>query len=624
MHTCICSFVQCIRAEVSCRDVIRQARITRVKSRGMSALGSVNLKRSETGAHKVFRDFGQSLPVKISKADISTQKDYPFVKFSSWLTYLVECDMLDQLVGVQSIPDMQKLLQVFWARYKESEPQHLMYHQESGAALRPDMTVPIVIHGDEGTSHKKKQIMIISSTGVLGRGSSRCKDNDVSDLGDSNPLSLNYLGDTWLTHFLHGVMPVRLYGDTPHAFYEVLDLVADDLQSLFQNGIQIGRHRFFIAVLGIKGDAPFLSKSGRFELRSFTRKPVRSSARAPCSGICHQCLAGKEDWEREVPYENFGDHHPGWSETIGILKPYVNSSPLLRIPCLKEDTPARAELFWKFDLFHNLHLGLGKCFASSAVCVLLELLDGSIDGAFQVLTGDFQRFCKLNHHSPYHRKLTPALFGIQGGFSQCPDAGWNKGDYTRLILKWLGDYCSREVVGKTESRLYLECATCHLKYSVGLSVCFCLGHMFMFYRSLMHAVSFSFIPQADAVFAINDCISGLYSEGLFVRAPRAKYLATRGLHFLRRYASLAAMTFHARKRRFPLMPKGHYLHHQFLDLLRDSERGGWCFNILAFGNQMSEDFVGKPSRLSRSVSQKTTCLRVIQRTFLAIRNSTLL
>ena len=88
-------------AEVSCRDVVRQARLSRYPSKGMKALAAVQLKKSESGAHRVFREFGQSVPVKISRVDLPTKMQYPYIKFSSWLRYLVTYDFLDQLVGVK-------------------------------------------------------------------------------------------------------------------------------------------------------------------------------------------------------------------------------------------------------------------------------------------------------------------------------------------------------------------------------------------------------------------------------------------------------------------------------------------------------------------------------------------
>ena len=127
--------------------------------------------------------------------------------------------------------------------------------------------------------------------------------------------------------------------------------------------------------------------------------------------------------------------------------------------------------------------------------------------------------------------------------------------------------------------------------------------------------------EAEAIFAVNECLSGLYSEELFIKSPRARFLAKRGLEFLQKYAKLALLSFRQRKRRFPFMPKGHYFHHQLLSLHQESERGSWCLNPLGYANQLSEDFVGRPARLSRRVSARTTSLRVIQRAFLAIRNS---
>lgn len=127
--------------------------------------------------------------------------------------------------------------------------------------------------------------------------------------------------------------------------------------------------------------------------------------------------------------------------------------------------------------------------------------------------------------------------------------------------------------------------------------------------------------EAEAAVTINECISGLYCEGLFVRAERAEQIALKGLYFLKLYAQLADLCFKKKKKRFPLVPKGHYLHHQFLHFLHQSRRTAWVLNELAFAVQMEEDYIGRPSRLARRVSCRATSLRVIQRTFLAVRNA---
>ena len=127
------------------------------------------------------------------------------------------------------------------------------------------------------------------------------------------------------------------------------------------------------------------------------------------------------------------------------------------------------------------------------------------------------------------------------------------------------------------------------------------------------------IPEAEATSCINQCISGLFHEGLFIPAPRAEQLARLGLRFLSLYAELAGLCFSKKMNRFPLTPKGHYLHHQLLGLLHQAQKSAWCVNIIAYAVQMQEDYIGKPSRLARRVSCRTTSLRVIQRTFLAMR-----
>lgn len=418
--------------------------MTRHKSKGLKALAAVNLKKSETGAHEVFRKFGQSLPVKISKVDLPTKPRFPYVRFSDWLTYLVEHDEMQHLTGTANLSDMQRSLSVFWERYRCCHPDHEVYHRD----IPCEMVIPVAWHGDEGRGHKKKQIMILSTHGVLGKGS---RGDDTSDR-----LRLNMLGNTFLSHFLFSVMPINLYQDSPESFFKMLEIQAEEFKTLFNHGIVIRGQRYYVACLGCKGDAPWLAKSGRFD-RAFTRRPTRATARNPCQGICHQCLAGKEDWECDVPFEELGSAFPAWLNTMGVLKAFTAPSPLLEIP-FDHGGNDHGEGFWKFDLFHNWHLGLGKNFISSAVCVIMELLmPMSLDETWQFLTRDFLDYCSRCHESPYHKKLSGSLFGVECSFKDCPEGGWSKGDFTRLLHRWFEDFCSRKVIGHTQDPFYLKC-----------------------------------------------------------------------------------------------------------------------------------------------------------------------
>lgn len=298
--------------------------------------------------------------------------------------------------------------------------------------------------------------MVLSSHGALGRGSrpsERVQDH-VGDGTENDPLRLNYIGNSYLTHFLCCLMPISLYNRTPEAFFQMLEIQAQEYVELFENGLVVRGVKFYFCCLGCKGDAPYLSKSGKF-LRAFTRRPTRASSKTPAQGVCHLCLAGKEDWEREVCFEEFGEE-PAWLQTVGLLKPYDvrDPSPLLQIPF---DHVEGAEQFFRFDIFHNWHSGVGKYFISSAVCVCMELIQMSVQNAFTFISDDFKAYCKKHRESPYHKTLTASLFGMETGLGKCPDASWSKGDFTRLIHQWFADYCQRHVVGKTDDGLYLKC-----------------------------------------------------------------------------------------------------------------------------------------------------------------------
>ena len=362
----------------------------------------------------------------------------------------MEYDRLDHLVGVQDVISMRRTLGIFWERFKECHPTHVIFSRGAGFPL--DLVIPVLFHGDEGRGLKKRQVMVMSTHGVLGLGSSHHPTPKSSTKPSDDPLKMNYLGNTWQNHFLLCIMPITLYGDDPEAFFHMLNLQAQEFSRLFWDGVQFGNMKLYICCIGIKGDSPFVSKAGRFH-RAFTRRPTRPSSKTACQGICHRCLAGHEDFDYPVPYEEYGAEFPAWLGTMGLVKPYTIPSPLLQIPFHEGGT---TEALFEFDLFHNWHQGLGKNYISSAICVCMELINLTIAKAFDELTLDFKRFCSERKESPYHKSITAKLLGVES-FKDCPDGSWSKGDFTRLILQWFDDYCKRRVVGHTLDPLYLKC-----------------------------------------------------------------------------------------------------------------------------------------------------------------------
>ena len=91
--------------------------------------------------------------------------------------------------------------------------------------------------------------------------------------------------------------------------------------------------------------------------------------------------------------------------------------------------------------------------------------------------------------------------------------------------------------------------------------------------------------------------------------------------FLGHYAVCANLTMGAGKRRFAMTPKHHMLAHDAHDLLDQSLKFHWVENPLTRTNQVQEDFIGRPSRLSRRVSTRSLPNSVMMRALIIYEES---
>ena len=69
--------------------------------------------------------------------------------------------------------------------------------------------------------------------------------------------------------------------------------------------------------------------------------------------------------------------------------------------------------------------------------------------------------------------------------------------------------------------------------------------------------------------------------------------------------------------RYALIPKLHMLHHSAMRMRQECEKAAYCTNPLSESVQMQEDFIGRPSRISRRVGDRVLHLRVLQRSLIA-------
>ena len=70
------------------------------------------------------------------------------------------------------------------------------------------------------------------------------------------------------------------------------------------------------------------------------------------------------------------------------------------------------------------------------------------------------------------------------------------------------------------------------------------------------------------------------------------------------------------KNRFPIMPKLHCLAHVAVELRKQADQSFWVQNPLSASVQLQEDFIGRPSRVSRRVNVRQIHRNVLHRSLI--------
>eukprot|EP00438_Fugacium_kawagutii_P016940 Skav207299 [mRNA] locus=C9368731:556:1581:- [translate_table: standard] len=323
-----------------------------------------------------------------------------------------------------------------------------------------------------------------------------------------------------------------------------------------------------MAVLHVCGDWPWLTDSG-YLLRSFRSVQKHRTRTTPSAGLCHLCMAGQPG----VDFEQINSNRPSWRATMfsqGLFWDDNDPSPFIRLP----HPPGKAAALWAFDLFHTWRIGVARYFISNFLAVLSELQPGgTVEERFESLTAMYLAHCKAAKRRSHVTKLTKDFIGW-GTTTTFPQGTWHKGDLSTSLMYWLAALFEKE--GST----WPEMAQIAGQASV-------LANSFL--RSLCRA-------------------------DVWMTPAEARSTAESGAAFLRIYAQLARTAVHQHRMLWPVQPKFHALHHLVLHMLEGSAKGP-VLNCLCLSTQADEDFVGRPSRLSRRVTPQLlrTPGRVISR-----------
>ena len=313
---------------------------------------------SETGHESrlgdAFEDMRLSAAIPISNVDVGTGVQHPIFRIRDFLSSLSERGKSNLLFCGHSEADYED----FWEMWRLIQPQHPIFSKHARKG-RLKWCIPVYAYADEGTSQKRRGLMVIQYQPVLGHGSSRGED-------------LNMIKNSLTTRFLYSVMTSHTYSGKLKQNKPLLKLMehfAAEMGSLFEEPLPMqcpnGKGRQIrLVCLGLKGDLAALVKIGQLKRNYQRDAPTKTSG----PGICHLCMAGQEghSWH-DVRFDNMSSMRenlvPPWSKEPSVIR---------LIPQSELHKPQ----FFELDLFHCAHKGVwGDIAANTIASQLLICLE---------------------------------------------------------------------------------------------------------------------------------------------------------------------------------------------------------------------------------------------------------
>ncbi len=521
------------------------------------------------------RKYSLSLPVERSVLDTANPSlNIPILTMTSWLNFMLRNNCWHVLCGLVK-PDKvreEDILRSFWAKYRKVCPQHDVFKMADAGSLKLERTAPVLLHGDEGRGRKHTAYLVVSFRGILGRGIQPGQKEKRSKKVRKPYLKqkCNYIGHTYTSRFMiAGLRKCDYTGVNSAAFPALMSSCAEQARSMATTGaLDPEGQRRWLMLLGITGDWPWLHKSAGFK-RSFHNAQKRKG-QVVAHGICHECRAGQDD----IPFEQVGTKRPLWVQTLYEEDPFTDFSPFRHLPHDQGKLPS----MWMWDFFHTWHLGIAKRFIGSALA-LLSMVEqaGSVDDRFTLLSDRYTSWCSRNKRRAHIQRLTKESIAWQT--TGCFPCGiWHKGELTTVLMYFL------EATFKE--------------------------------RDFPDEPLLEIVKQATD--AINSAIRMMYKSDLWLTVDECFAVAGYGLRFLRRYEELACQSRNRKMNLFEFAPKIHPLQKIFLRLHWGAVDNIQQLNPLSVSVQQCEDFISRPSRLSRRVAGGSTApQRVMDRYLMA-------
>ena len=528
-------------------------------SGGISDLARCQFGHSERDTNRVMvKKYNLSLPVERSYLETKGAVGIPVLKMTSWARFLLKHNCWHVLTGLLAPDDRREkaILKAFWAKFQEQCPEHDIFRMAQSNELSLESTAPVCIHGDEGRGQKHKAYLVVSFRSLLGRGLVP-SEIDKCRRGVKKPFlkqRCNYKGHSFTSRFMIAGLNKSAYtGDNSPVFESLMSHCATEARSLATTGVvDANGQTKWMQLLFITGDWPWLHKSGKFS-RSFNNVQKRL-AQQVAKGICHQCNAGMAG----IPFEQVSTRRPVWLSTEFMDEPFTCESPFRVVP----HDRSRFASMWAFDFFHTWHLGVAKVFIGGALALLSTVQsEGNVDERMATVSAIYKNWCVTNKRRACIEKLTKE--SINWSTTRCfPVGAWHKGELSTVLMRFVEDYlCANPFPQEPMLELVRQ-----------------------------------------AAIAINASIRAMYRSDLWLSRDECHEVAGNGLRFLRRFLELAHQGELRSMNLFSFTPKIHVLQKIFLRVHFAQVANTSQLNPLAVSVQQCEDFIGRPSRLSRRVT----------------------
>lgn len=515
---------------------------------------------------------------------------------SSWLKVLLADHVFLLAGGVDK--NLGDQLEAFWTCYRSYQGGHAAF-QKSKEELRA--TIPILVHGDEGRHVKKSNWMVCTIETVLGldvdkklrKGPCLCHldgalsrfgDTGAGQLGDENfsratalagEQHVNDAGQEFLSKYLCFSMSSLQYKKDRTLLTKAFQKIADDLTSLYNEGIQVQGQRYYCATLGVKGDLKFHHQIGNLS-RSYYNTGTRQDI-----PMCSLCMAGHP----AVTFEDVTDDAV-WLSTMYTQKPWLHAPALATIPF----EPGCEEGIFRLDLFHVWKCGLGRDLTGSTLILMCQLgyldfepgdacnLPARLNRAHSL----FRLWAQASHRSPALHSFSKQLLNYKNEQSF---AWFNvKGSDTTLLTHWL--LFQMKTWSRTASR--------HPRFESAVV---------------------ETLESAKTVFEV------LHSHPLWMTRTCGQRVQYHLTVMVRGYKVLAQEAMNLGVVGFGLKPKLHACDHIVKDMRRQLLSNACkIFNPLAFSCEANESVVGHVSRIARRVNTRTCSVRVMERVRIKVKS----